>query len=488
MYDNDQFNSGAYRYTPPARQGGDPWDRPQQPPMPPQRPNRKKSGAGKAIALVLCCALVGGGAGVGGAAVYSAATASSAPNVPAVGSIQPGNRGEGTIIYRNDSDPAPVTVKQADGLTPMSLSEINAAYADSCVCVSVQATVRQGYYQYQTSGAGSGFIISEDGYIVTNYHVIDGATAIKVTLNNGESYDAKLVGGEELNDVAVLKVDGLTGLKPVVLGDSDDLVVGETVCTIGNALGTLSFSLTSGAVSATGRSVTMSDGTVMNMIQTECTINSGNSGGPLFDSYGRVAGITSAKYSNNGSTDASIEGIGFAIPINDVIGIITDYMEVGYVTGRPSMGIVVAEVKEEYQQVFGWPAGVYVNSVEPGSCAERAGLKQGDIITRLNDTEVGTPNELTSAKNRFKAGETAQLTVYRAGEELTLSITFDEQVNNTQDSGGGQAQDPNAQPTDNSYGNGYGGDNDYGYRNPFGGGNDFDDFFNDFPWSYFFGD
>ena len=465
MYDNDQYNSGAYRYSyPPARQGGDPWDRPQ-PPLTP--PRKKKSGVGKAVALVLCCALAGGGAGVGGAAFYDTVIASHEVSVPAVGS------GDGsTTIYRSETDPVPVTVSQADGLTPMSLSEINAAYADSCVCITVQATVRQGYYQYQTTGAGSGFIISEDGYIVTNYHVIDGATAIKVTLYNGETYDARLIGGEELNDVAVLKIDGISGLKPVVLGDSDDLVVGETVCTIGNALGTLSFSLTSGAVSATGRSITMSDGTVMNMIQTECTINSGNSGGPLFDSYGRVAGITSAKYSNNGSTDAAIEGIGFAIPINDVIGIITDYMEVGYVTGRPNMGITGQTIDENDVQRFGWPYGVMVVSVEDGSAAQRAGLRLNDIITKIDSTDITDIQQMILVKNSYKAGDTVTLTVYRSGEYLTVRLTFDEQVNNTQSSNSGQTQDPVPQPTDNSY----------GYQYPYG----WDDFYGGFPWSYFF--
>ena len=473
MYNNDQFNDSTYHYSYTRPQGGDPWDQPRQSPVPPQPPKKKKSGAGKAVALVLCCALAGGGAGVGGAAAFSALN--HAPQSE-------------TTIYRNDTDPTAVDVKHVDGLTPMSLSEINAAYADSCVCITVQGMTQQGWYQQPTSGAGSGFIISEDGYIVTNYHVIDGANSIKVTLNNGETYDAKLIGGEELNDVAVLKIDGVSGLKPVVLGDSDDLVVGETVCTIGNALGSLSFSLTSGAVSATGRSVTMSDGTVMNMIQTECTINSGNSGGPLFDSYGRVVGITSAKLSNNGDTsNATIEGIGFAIPINDVIDIITDYMRVGYVTGRPSMGIEVRAVSDEWQQVFGWPAGLLVNSVEAGSCAETAGLRQNDIITKLGDTEVSTIQELTAAKNRYKAGETAQLSVFRAGEELTLSITFDEQDNTAQNSNGqGQPQDPAAQPTasggynegypGNGYGYGYGGNN---------GGNE--DYFNSFPWSSCFG-
>ena len=459
MYDNDQFNNTAYHYSyPPARQGGDPWDRPQQPPTPPRAPRKKKGGAGKAVALVLCCALMGGGAGVGGAALYSTVIAPHTAAVPALGS------GGGTTIYRNETDPVPVTVNQADGLTPMSLAEINAAYADSCVCVSVQATVWQGYRQYQTSGAGSGFIISEDGYIVTNYHVIDGATAIKVTLNNGETYDAGLIGGEELNDVAVLKVDGISGLKPVVLGDSDDLVVGETVCTIGNALGALSFSLTSGSVSATGRSVTMSNGTVMNYIQTDCTINSGNSGGPLFDSYGRVAGITSAKYSNNGSSDAAIEGIGFAIPINDVIDIIIDYMEVGYVTGRPSMGITGQTIAENDVQRFGWPYGVMVVSIEDGSAAQRAGMRLNDIITRIDDTDITDIQQMISVKNSYKAGDTVTVTIYRAGETLTVRLTFDEQMSG--------AQDP--QPTDDPYGGGNGWDDYY------------DDFFNGFPWDYFF--
>ena len=459
MNDQNGFDSnGMYHYNY-ASQHSDPWDR-QTPPAPPQPPKKKKSGAGKVVALVLCCALVGGGAGVGGAAAYSALTA--------------GPQGE-TTIYRSEVDPTAVTVKQADGLTPMSLSEIYAAYADSSVCISVTGMATNGWYQQPTAGAGSGFIISEDGYIVTNYHVIDGANTIKVTLNNGDTYDAKLVGGEELNDVAVLKIDGVSGLKPVVLGDSDDLVVGEQVCTIGNALGTLSFSQTSGFVSSTGREITMSDGTVMNnMIQTNCTINSGNSGGPLFDSYGRVVGITSAKLSNNGSSQAAIEGIGFAIPINDVIGIVTDFMQYGYVTGRPYMGITVGDVTESDQQRFGFPQGAVVTSVEEGSCAETAGLKQGDVITKMGDTEITGMNQMIAVKNRYKAGETVSLEVYRFGENLTLTITFDEQENSTQESGNqGQTQDPAPQQTSSG---------SYRGQNPYG-----DDFFNSFPWSYFFG-
>lgn len=440
MYDQNQIQNGGFDH----ENGTYHYSyNPQYTPAPASEPQpaKKKSRRGLRIAaLVLCCALVGGGAGVGGAALYgSMAEPEQAP----------------ITIYQNTTAPAAVTVKKTDGLTKMSLSEIYAAYVDSCVCVNVVSTVQQGWYQYQATGAGSGFIISEDGYIVTNYHVIDGANSIRVTLYNGETYDATLIGGEEVNDVAVIKVEGITGLKPVVLGDSDTLVVGETVSTIGNALGAYSFSMTSGIVSATGRSVTMSDGGVINMIQTNCTINSGNSGGPLFDQYGRVVGITSAKLSSSASSGtATIEGMGFAIPINDVLGIITDYMQYGYVTGRPYMGISCADITSQYQQVFGWPAGVYVNSVEDGSCAQTAGLKQGDIITKIDDTEITNRSQMISVKNSYRAGDTVQLTVYRSGEYITLSMTFDEQMN--EQNAGQQAKDPEPQQTASS-GSGYGG-------------------------------
>lgn len=400
----------------------------------------KKKGAGRAVALLLCCALVGGGAGLGGAAVYDNLRDNS----------------NATTIYQNTTQGTQVNVQQADGVKEMTLEEIYASYADSCVNVTCQVVVQKGWQQYTGTSRGSGFILSADGYIVTNYHVLDRANAIKVTLNNGQEYDATLIGGEEANDVAVLKINDVTGLKPVVLGDSDTLVVGQKVSTIGNALGTLSFSQTSGHVSGVGRSVTMSDGTIINMIQTDCVINSGNSGGPLFDQYGRVVGITSAKYSNNGdSRSASIEGIGFAIPINDVIDMIQDFVQYGYVTGRPSMGITAVEVTEDYANAFGWPSGVYVNGVNEGSCSEAAGLKQGDIITKLGDTEVTTVAELNAAKNQFKAGESTTLEVYRSGETLTLNITFDEEQNNTQNSRS-QQQDPAPQQTSSSQqGGGY---------------------------------
>lgn len=454
MYDNHQNNDNQVRWNGSTYSAG-PYrmeDLRTPPPAPPSKPQKKKKGKGalRVIALILACALIGGGAGFGGAALYAWLFPAEAP-APS---------GSSTTIHENLAVPGnTVNVHQADGLTPMTLTEIYNAYVDSCVVIRSQihytSNTWYGPYSGTATSAGSGFVISDNGYIVTNYHVIDNAEAIKVTFYDGTEYDAKYVGGEESNDVAVLKIEA-TGLTPVVLGDSDTLAVGETVSTIGNALGSLSFSQTSGAVSGLDRSVSFSDGSIISMIQTDCTINSGNSGGPLFDQYGRVVGITSAKYSNNAdSSAAAIENIGFAIPINDVKNIITDILEHGYVL-RPYMGVTVATVTEEYAQIFGWPKGAYINSVEENSCSAKAGLKKGDIITKLGDHTVTSGAEFIAAKNKYAPGDTVELTVYRSGEELTLTITFDASEDPT------ESDSPAPQP---SQGNGQGGQI---YSNPFG--------------------
>lgn len=429
--DGSAYSSNRYRME-------DLCSRPAMPEQPPRK--EKKRGALRVTALILACVLVSGGAGFGGAALYD--------------SISDGK--SETVIHENNTVPSTnVNVLESDGITPMSLTEIYNAYAESCVVVTCQVTYTTNTWFGPSSGtatsAGSGFAISDNGYIVTNYHVIDGANAIKVTFHDGTEYEATYVGGEESNDVAVLKIDA-TGLKPVVLGDSDTLAVGQPVSTIGNALGSLSFSQTSGAVSGLDRSVTYSDDTIINMLQTDCTINSGNSGGPLFDQYGRVVGITSAKYSNNGdSSDAAIENIGFAIPINDVKDIITDIMEHGYVI-RPYMGVTVATVTEEYAQYFGWPYGAYVNDVESGSCAETAGIRKGDIITKLGNKEIASSSELTMVKNGYAVGDTAEVTVYRSGEYLTLTITFDASKDPTAAASGGASEQSHGRQDSGLYG------------------------------------
>ena len=279
---------------------------------------------------------------------------------------------------------------------------------------------------------GSGFVLTEDGFVVTNYHVVEDAGYISVVLFDGSSYDAALKGFDAANDVAVLKMEG-SGFRPVKLGSSDDLVVGDQVVAIGNPLGELTSTLTVGFVSAKERDVSTDDSTI-NMMQTDCAINSGNSGGPLFNMQGEVVGITTAKYSGTSVSGASIEGIGFAIPMDDVAGIIEDLMEFGYARGA-YLGVTVYNVDPETARMYGMPLGALVNTVDPGSCAEAAGIKPSDIITGLGSYKVDSYTDLSRALRKYDAGETTTITVYRAGQEQVLSITLDERPQaNTQSS------------------------------------------------------
>ena len=385
------------------------------------QPPRKKRGAGRIVALILACAIVGGGAGIGGAALYQNLTT---PN---------------TVIYEGSRPTVDVdTVANSNDGQPMTPEQLYAANLASCVGITVNTTVNIFGQTTTSAASGSGFVLTSDGYIVTNYHVIedavdDSSVTIEVSFANGDKYTATLVGGEQDNDVAVLKIDA-TGLQPVTLGDSDQLVVGETVYTIGNPLGELTYSLTDGLVSALDRLITTSstnsngqtETTTLNVLQTNCAINPGNSGGPLFDSYGNVVGIVSAKYTQS-SSGVSAEGLGFALPINDVKDIISELIEHGYVTGKPYLGIQVNTVTEELQR-YGIPAGAVVAYVAEGSCAQEAGLQVNDIITAIDGTAVDSPSALTAAlSTNYSAGDTVTLTVVRNLQQMTLTVTLDEQ-------------------------------------------------------------
>ena len=294
----------------------------------------------------------------------------------------------------------------------------------------------------------------------------DSSVSIEVSFSDGTKYTAKLVGGEQDNDIAVLKIDA-TGLQPVTLGDSSQLVVGESVYAIGNPLGELTYTLTDGIVSALDRLITTSSqdsngntvSTTLNVLQTNCAINPGNSGGPLFDSYGNVVGVVSAKMTES-SSGVSAEGLGFAIPINDVKDIINDLIEHGYVTGKPYMGVQVRTVTEDIQR-YGIPAGAVVEYVAEGSCAEKAGLQVNDIITAIDDTAIDSSTALTAAlSSNYKAGDTATLTVVRSQQEMKISITFDEK--NEQTEAANQSQESNQQQQQQQQSGG-----SYGW--PFGG-------------------
>ena len=414
-----------------------------------EEPKKKKKRTWpKVVALCLVCAVLGT---AGGAAVATALVTRG---------TQANNQGNVTTIYESDRVPTVVGVTHTNTGKQLTLEEVYASWVNSTVGISTEIVTANIFGQQVSAAAGSGFVISSDGYIVTNYHVIEGASTIKVTFYDGTQYDATLVGGEESNDVAVLKINA-EGLTPVIIGNSDGLHVGQTVTAIGNPLGELTFSQTHGIVSAKDRTVTLDGGIKINMIQTDCTINSGNSGGPLFNLYGEVIGITSAKYSNNGSySEATIEGIGFAIPMNDVADIIKDLIEHGYVTGKPNVGVLLDDIDANALR-YGIPDGAEVMAILEGSCAEKAGLQVGDIVTKVNDTEITSVTGLQEAVKTYRAGDKVTFTIYRNGESVELPMTLDESNQARSEAMGAlqeeyQKSQQQTQQNQNSYYPGYG--------------------------------
>ena len=386
----------------------DPWDKN------PGGSPKKKGGSGlsgKIVALALVCALVGGfiGAGVSGATT----------------------KVNKTSVQVSDREVAQVQTVKVDGKTQMSMSEVYASNVNSVVSINVSATTNYFGQTVQTAASGTGFFITEDGYVLTNYHVISTAHqygyAVSVLTYDGTTYQATIVGVDEDNDIALLKIDA-SGVTPVTFGDSDSMAVGDTVYAVGNPLGELEFTMTSGMISALDRTITTSDGTDsgINMFQIDAAVNAGNSGGPVYNTSGQVIGIVTAKYSSSG-----VEGLGFAIPVNDAVAIANDLMKNGTVTDRAQLGITLQTIPDSAAQYYNMPDGAYVNSVNSGSCAEKAGLKAGDIITAIDDTAVSSGDALRSALRGYSAGESATLTVSRSGETLKLTVTFDRASDST---------------------------------------------------------
>ncbi len=389
---DDQLNSFQYHSGP-------------QQPVQEMKPVKKNRMGLRITALALCCALLGGAVG-GGVAYYA------------------GNRPGETSVNVSSRPATQVSVNTVDGKNAMSDAEVYAAGVNSVVSINVTGTSGTNFFgqAVQTASAGSGFILTKDGYIVTNYHVVKDGEAVKVTLYSGDEYEAKYVGGDEDYDIAVIKVEA-ADLQPVTLGDSGSLNVGDHVLAIGNPLGELTFSMSGGMVSCVNRAINV-DGTPFNMIQTDASINPGNSGGPLFNQYGEVVGIVSAKYSSTGNE--SVEGLGFAIPINDVFAMIQDIMTNGYVTNKPYLGVTAGTMTEQMaaQYRYDITSGVFIYSVEEDSAADQAGLKMGDVITKVDGTAITSMEDLTVAKKQYSAGDTCTLTVYREGQETTVELTW----------------------------------------------------------------
>ena len=365
----------------------------------------------KIASLALVCALLGGL--VGGGTAYLVSNSSSSNT---------------TEVNVSNRKPTEIQLKTVDGKNPMTDAELYAANVNSVVSINITATSDPNFFGQttQTAGAGSGFILTPDGYIVTNYHVVGDADTVKVTLYNGDSYDAQYIGGDEDYDIAVIKIEA-TDLPNVTLGNSDSLNVGDHVLAIGNPLGELTFSMSEGIASSVNRAIDV-DGTPFNMIQVTAAINPGNSGGPLFNEYGEVVGIVSAKYSSYASQ--SVEGLGFAIPINDAIKVAQELLENGYVTGRPYLGITYLAVTDaQTASQLGVNAyGVYVVEVVKGGPAEKAGLQAGDRIVSVDGTEIASKDDLGTLMQKHAAGDTLSITIARDGQMQTVNVTLGEKT------------------------------------------------------------
>lgn len=401
-------------YTPPEKKPKKTWDR----------------AKAKTTALGLCVALLGGVLG----GVVTGAVMNRSGNDAPVSSVSSQASGSGTTT---------VAKKQTGSMTAAQIYD----QATKQV-VGIQSNITYMNFFGQTTQAalsGTGFFISDDGYILTNNHVISEASSsgseINVLTYDGTTYAATVVGADASNDLAVLKIDA-SDCVPVTFGSSSDMSVGDTVYAVGNPMGELQFTMTSGMVSALDRDVTTEEsGGSINMFQMDAAINSGNSGGPVYNANGEVIGVATAKYSSSG-TDATVEGLGFAIPSDDAKKISNDLMTNGYVTGKAKMGVSIDQnYSSTVAQYYDMPEGAYVKYVETGSAAEKAGIQPGDIITKCGDKAIEGYEDLTNAIKSYSAGDTVEITVYRSGEESTLNITFDE-ANATQQQASAQQQQP----------------------------------------------
>lgn len=310
----------------------------------------------------------------------------------------------------------------------LSIKEIAKIGKEAVVAISTEVGVMDIFGGARTlSFAGSGSIISEDGYILTNNHVIQNAQRIMVQLDNDEVYIAEPVGADQLTDLAVIKIDAKDGetFPTVALGDSDTLEVGELAVAIGNPTGELPGTVTSGIISALNREIHIS-GVDFTMIQTSASINSGNSGGALFNSFAEVIGVITAKVS--GAQGQSFEGLGFAIPINSVKPVVEDLIRYGYVRGRVTIGVYPETFDKQLAQYYRIAdrGGVFVRKVEPQSAADKAGIREGDLIVEFNGKRIETVDELNNAKRELKPGDVVEVALYRSGEEMTVEIELQE--------------------------------------------------------------
>ena len=374
----------------------------QEAPQPsPEKPKRAKRVVqltwGKLTAIIACCLVLSIGCGIGGAYLIARTNPSS-------------------VIYQDTSKI--VSTGSQDSSTIKSVVE---QCANSVVEIQTESVTNGSnpFQQYVSSGAGSGVILTQDGYIVTNHHVIEDANSITVRTRSGDEYNASLVGSDEQSDLAVLKIDA-SGLTPAVLGDSTTLEVGDLAIAIGNPLGELGGSVTSGIISALDREMTI-DGQTMTLLQTDAAVNPGNSGGGLFNANGDLIGIVNAK-----SSGENVEGIGFAIPISTATDIIDELIANGEVTSRPTLGVSLYNVEDEMtaSQLGVDSTGVYIVQIVDGGAADNAGLCSGDRIVSVDGSEVSSASDVRAALNKYKIGESISITVERNGQTRDFDVAL----------------------------------------------------------------
>ena len=376
------------------------------------------------LLTALLAGVVGLGAGFGGGylAVNNFAPAASAAPAVQEAAAEPQTQ----TATQDDTEKTPVTASSS-ATTIQDVAETASRTVVEIQTENTGTTFTFGFgnQTYTSKSAGSGVILSDDGYIITNNHVVEDSEKITVKTYDGTEYDAKLIGADAKSDIAVIKVEA-SGLDAAVLGDSDALRVGDTAIVIGNPLGTLGGTVTNGIISATNRDLVINN-QAMNLIQTNAQINSGNSGGGLFNDRGELVGIVNAKDSGTSSSGAVIEGIGFAIPINSAYAIASDLMENGYVTNRATIGVSLSTISSPfYDRTTGesLPAGLYIAEVYEGSGAENAGLQPYDRIVSAEGTEVSSYTDLTRLLADKKVGDTLELVIERNGETMNVSVVL----------------------------------------------------------------
>ncbi len=309
-----------------------------------------------------------------------------------------------------------------DERQPKNLVDIAAEVGPSVVMVTTYSTVDTLFGESAQQGSGSGIIISEDGYVITNNHVIEGADDVNVILSDGREFHVEVVGSDIKTDLAVLKMEGAEDLTVAVIGDSSKLQVGELAVAIGNPLGAqLTGTVTQGVISAVNRTIQASSSTYVNLIQTDAAINAGNSGGALVNGYGEVIGINTVKYAASG-----VEGIGFAIPVNDAMPIVKDLIENGYVTGRPLIGITAIAITPRLADRYDLPEGLYVSEVVPDSAADEGGVEEGDVIVKADGKGIYSSKELNELRDSKKVGDAIVFEIYRSGKNVEVTIHLKE--------------------------------------------------------------